>query len=281
VANEFTQMGLNTPGASTANRTTADRRNLAVIDAHDHTSGKGHSIAPAVLAAIVADGTAGDFADAVLAVLGATQPDALYGDVSGIDLTIGATTAFVPLATTADENPTHQHFTSAANLTGTVAKTASSATLVGTGTAFTTELTVGQLISVPGTAAEVFAVTAIADATHLTLSAAAANSATGQTAARLNNGFVCRVAGRYRITFSAGLTAVSAGTRTLSILVNTVLASHGNKIMAIGAANLADEVSCEVNLALWDVVQPKIASSEASSPFTGPRLSWTYLGAVA
>ena len=46
------------------------------------------------------------------------------------------------------------HFTSAANLTGTVAKAAASATLTGTGTAFTTELAVGQIISVPGTAAE-------------------------------------------------------------------------------------------------------------------------------
>lgn len=278
---EFTNMGLDVPGVSTSNRTTVDRRNLTKIDAHDHTTGKGVSIATAVLAAIVADGTSGDFSDQVIAVLNAVQADAIYGDIAGIDLTIAATTSLVPMATTDDENPVSQHFTSAAALTGTVAKVASSAAVVGTGTAFTTELTVGQMISIPGTAAETFVVTAIADNTHLTLSANAANSATGQTATRLNNGFACRKAGRYRMVFSAGLTAVSSGTRTLDILINGVLAKHAHKIVAIAAVNLAQQVETEVNLALYDYVQPRIASSEASSPFTSPRFSWTFLGAVS
>ena len=89
------------------------------------------------------------------------------------------------------------HFTSAANLTGTVAKTAASATLVGTGTSFTTELSVGQMISVPGTAAEVRVVTAIASNTSLTVAQAFTNSASGQTAARVNRGLVARQAGYY------------------------------------------------------------------------------------
>src|SRR6185437_14101347 len=68
-----------------------------------------------------------------------------------------------------DIDADNQHFTSAANLTGTLQKTSGSTAIVGTSTLFTTELSVGQVISVPGTAAEVAVVIAIADATHLTV----------------------------------------------------------------------------------------------------------------
>lgn len=102
------------------------------------------------------------------------------------------------------------HNTSSANLTGTVAKTASSATLTGTGTAFSTELSVGQMISVPGTAAEVRVVTAIASDTSLTVNSAFANTASGQTAARVNSGLVVPVAGRYRVD---GQIEYAAGTQ--------------------------------------------------------------------
>lgn len=79
------------------------------------------------------------------------------------------------------------HFTSAAALTGTVAKTATSANIVGTGTAFTTELAVNQIISIPGTAAEIGVVKTITDDTHLELWQVMANTASGQTATRVNN----------------------------------------------------------------------------------------------
>lgn len=78
------------------------------------------------------------------------------------------------------------HFTSAANLTGTVAKTSGSPNIVGTGTSFTTELTVNQVISIPGTATEIGVVKTITDNTNLVLWRNMANTATGQTAARRN-----------------------------------------------------------------------------------------------
>lgn len=278
---DHANMALNDPGGTTVSQNVLHRRNLTKIDDHDHTTGKGVTIGPAVLAAILADGTSGDFADYVKAALAVTPADAVFADIVGVDITIGATNSKVPFATTTDENPVNQHFESAANLTGTVSKVASSAAVVGVGTAFTTELTVGQLISIPGTAAETFAVTVITDNTHLTLSAVAANSASGQTAARLNNGLVCRKAGRYAGIFSAGFTAVSSGTRTLEVLVNDAVGPHAKMVYTVGAVSLAGQVAFVANLSQWDVVQPRIASTEASSPFTTPRFSWTYLGATS
>lgn len=91
------------------------------------------------------------------------------------------------------------HFTSAANLTGTVAKAAGSAVITGTGTSFTTELSVGQAVSIPGTAVETFIVSVITDNTHFTAYQTSVNTATGQTAARVNSVMAIRVAGYYHM----------------------------------------------------------------------------------
>lgn len=91
------------------------------------------------------------------------------------------------------------HFTSSGALTGTVSKTNGSATLTGSGTSFTTQLSVGQVISVPGTKTEKRVVTAIASNTSLTVSRAFTATASGQTATRVNSAIVARVAGFYSI----------------------------------------------------------------------------------
>jgi hypothetical protein len=122
---------------------------------------------------------------------------------------------------TEDQDADNQHYTSAANLTGTVAKTAASNALVGTGTAFTTELSIGQVISVPGTAAEVAVVIAITDATHLTVAGAGfANTASGQTATRVNSAVVFRQPGMFQVELGAYLAAVASGTVTVQIRLN-------------------------------------------------------------
>jgi len=100
--------------------------------------------------------------------------------------TIATSSSTKLLWNTDTEDANALHFTSAANLTGTVAKTATSANIVGTGTAFTTELAVNQVISIPGTATEIGVVKAITDDTHLELWQTMANNATGQTATRRN-----------------------------------------------------------------------------------------------
>lgn len=81
------------------------------------------------------------------------------------------------------------HFGSAAALTGTVTKTSGSATIVGSGTSFTTELSVNQVVTIPGTAEETFVVASIADNTHFTAWQTAANTASGQTATRRSSYF--------------------------------------------------------------------------------------------
>lgn len=102
------------------------------------------------------------------------------------------------------------HFTSAAALTGTVAKTNGSPNIVGTGTSFTTELTVNQVISIPGTATEIGVVKTITDNTHIVLWQNMANTASGQTATRRSE-FVAIPAGR------AGLYSVSGGLRWTTV----------------------------------------------------------------
>jgi hypothetical protein len=104
------------------------------------------------------------------------------------------------------------HFTSAAALTGTVTKTAASADIVGSGTLFTTELSVGQVISIPGTATEIGVVSVITDNTNLTLYQTMANSASGQTATRRNEfmSIPSGLGGYYAIFAAARWTTVTA-----------------------------------------------------------------------
>lgn len=125
----------------------------------------------------------------------------------------------------------NMHYTSAANLTGTVSKTASSTTVTGSSTLFTSELSVGQMISVPGTAAEPRVVTAIASDTSLTVQTAFANSASGQTAARLNNGIVFRTPGVYAICANASLTANATNERLLRVTANDATTAASGTII--------------------------------------------------
>ncbi len=71
------------------------------------------------------------------------------------------------------------------NLTGTVAKTAGNVTVVGTGTLFLSELSVGDPVTIPGGAVvypDIVIVQSIADNTHFDGYVAPINSASGQTA---------------------------------------------------------------------------------------------------
>lgn len=127
--------------------------------------------------------------------------------------------ADIPLLMDSDEIDTHAfHFTSAAALTGTVTKAATSDQIVGSSTLFTSELSVNQVISIPGTAVEWFVVKSIEDDTHLTTWAAAANSASGQTATRRNEALAIPAgkAGKYSIVG----TSFSSGTGAIYIIKN-------------------------------------------------------------
>lgn len=101
-----------------------------------------------------------------------------------------------------------------------MAKTAGSATLTGTGTAFTTQLSIGQIIRVPGTASEDRVVVSIASDTSLTVAGNYANTASGQTAQRLNSGIVARTAGVYNVFGSIEWANNTAGIRHLLVSRN-------------------------------------------------------------
>lgn len=82
----------------------------------------------------------------------------------------------------------------ATNLTGTVAKAASTA-VTGTGTLFTQEIKVGQIIRIPGgTATEDRQVAAITSDTSITVSAAFTTTATGQVGQRIDHAQVVKLA---------------------------------------------------------------------------------------
>jgi hypothetical protein len=119
------------------------------------------------------------------------------------------------------------HFTSAAALTGTVAKTASSGAIVGTGTSFTTELTVDQVISIPGTAVEYVRVTTITDNTHIDVLPVLANNASGQTATRRSGAVVipAGLGGYYDISFQAKISAATQAYLIVRQFTSTTAAS--------------------------------------------------------
>lgn len=122
------------------------------------------------------------------------------------------------LALNSERNDTdNMHYTSDAALTGTVAKAGTTA-LVGTSTQFTTELAVGQVISVPGGGGtELRVVTVITDDTNLTVAVAFANTASGQTASRVSGAVVIRTAGKYNFSAQVEFAYHATGQRLILV----------------------------------------------------------------
>lgn len=176
---------------------------------------------PAEIKTILATSTA-DISDFTTAVR------LLYGTVlayksSGAQTIQSATHTAITLDAE-DHDDLGQHFTSAAALTGTVAKSSSSnpTILVGTGTLFTTELTVGQVIDVPGTATERRVVIFITDDTHLTVNTAFVNTASGQTATRVNSTITILTTGNYELEGQVDFVSNSSNSRLIALWKNGV-----------------------------------------------------------
>jgi hypothetical protein len=163
------------------------------------------------------------------------------------------------------EDTQDQHFTSSANLTGTVAKTNGSDQLVGTGTSFTTELSVGQLIEVPGTAAEKRVVTAIADNTHLTVNANFANTAAGQTATRKNTALVCREAGFYIVGGAVRFATNATGLRDAVITLNGTQRARQRVMTTTTGGGAYLTVTTGLRLALWDYVELQVLQTSGGA----------------
>lgn len=178
----------------------------------------------------------------------------------------------------------NQHYTSSANLTGTVSKTASSSTLTGSGTAFLTELSVGQVIDVPGTIVERRVVSAIASDTSLTVAGQAFGyTASGQTATRVNTAFVARTPGRYLIVAQVDFNPNPTGYRRITIHLNAGLSSQ----TVIGqvyeeASNVVIKQSMQVSkvydLQQWDFVELYIEQTSGSAVTPTVELGIDFIG---
>jgi hypothetical protein len=135
---------------------------------------------------VVPDGVQGDIEVPVSGVL---QRVTVLPDQSGTMLVDVWKAAYASYPPTSGNSICAQNkpgvFGSAANLTGTVSKTAGSTTITGSGTSFSTALDVGDVIEVPGgTYTERVVVVAIASNTSLTVHRTMSFSASGQTASR-------------------------------------------------------------------------------------------------
>lgn len=166
---------------------------------------------------------------------------------------------------TEDSDADNQHFTSAANLTGTVTKAAASATLTGTGTAFTTELSAGQVISVPGTAAEKRVVIKITSNTLLTVNTPYVNTASGQTAARLNTPIVFRQPGQYTLTAGSYWASNATGFRKLAFVLNDTTVVAQSDQASIGATAMGLDLTVQRPFQQWDFVEVQVRQNSGGA----------------
>lgn len=166
---------------------------------------------------------------------------------------------------TEDSDADNQHYTSAAALSsGTVAKAGTSATLTGTGTVFLADLSVGQVISVPGTATEKRVVTAIASNTSLTVNSPFVNTASTQVATRLNSPIVFRQPGTYTVVLGAYFAAVSSGNVTAQIKVNDTTVIAEDVRAGINAA-AGYNVMATRSFQQWDFVEAVVTQTSAGA----------------
>jgi parallel beta-helix repeat protein len=199
-----------------------------------------------------------------------------------------ATQTALPFANTSGSDNDQMHVTSISNLTGTVTKTTGQNTLVGVGTLFLSELVVGQVIWVPGTANEFRVVSAIKDNLNLVVAGAAwANTAGAQTATRDNTGFVFRTPGFYSIVPMVSTPVQVAGTRrdiiiqlnatSATVAAGLVTATVGGTAIAqmtrdqiaTGAGIFNDMAPVMFKANQWDYIQLQVfQDSGASINFT-------------
>lgn len=177
-----------------------------------------------------------DFDAAITAASGSSPVGEGFGCQTANATVSGGGTAATLDITTIDDDDDDWHWTDTTAITGTVTKTASSTTLTGSGTSFTTELHPGSVISVPGTATEILAVRSIQSNTSLTLWAAPANSASGQTATRKREYFVVPEGKTGRYLWSVTVIIGTEATPTFNVAGFLAQQTNSVTITAVGPA---------------------------------------------
>lgn len=163
-------------------------------------------------------------------------------------------------------------------LTGTLAKTASSSAIIGTGTLFTTELVVGDWIDVPGTATERRQVASITDNTHLAVTTGAGfvNTASGQIAQKVSSGIKAVEAGIYEVIAQMNWDAGGTGFRQIMIEVNGVADESGSSPsptpysrIPASASNPSGTAASHMKLAAGDVVRAVARQTQGANVACG------------
>jgi hypothetical protein len=169
-----------------------------------------------------------------------------------------------------------------ATLTGTIAKTAGQNNLVGTGTLFTTELSVGDPIRVGG---EVNVVASITSNTAATVRSNWSTTASGQTYTRDNTLVQIKTPGVYRLSASIDFSnsSISGTNRRLYLRVNGVIVAKDSRIPHTTDYTYL-QVNKDIRLAAGDIVDIQayqdsggsltVINDGSASPF----LNATWLG---
>jgi hypothetical protein len=208
--------------------TVSDGATTSVPTAISH--GQWRNASPAAVTSLLLFPASGNFASGTtVRVYGEPMSAGGAATGTGTRLRISANqsittgTATLILWDTEDNDADNQHYTSSAALSaGTVSKVAASADIVGVSTVFTTDLSVGQVISIPGTATEKRVVIKITDNTHLTVNTPFVNSAATQTCTRINSAVVFRQPGFYTLEANIYSAALASGAVTLAYYLNSL-----------------------------------------------------------
>lgn len=154
------------------------------------------------------------------------------------------------------------HFTSVANLTGTVSKTATNATITGSGTSFTTELSVNQVFDIPGGGGnDRVVVASIASNTSLTVVTAPTHTASGQTATRVNSTIAIPsgYAGKWRFYGNVLWAANATGQRNIWFQKNGGTTVGANVVPGATAAfGVNQNFSMEINMTVGDYMELQV-----------------------
>ena len=148
-----------------------------------------------------------------------------------------------------------QHSTSTLVITGTLTTVSGSTALTGVGTAFTTELSVGQAINFPGSVSETRVVTGVTNNTAATVNRAWTNSTSSIGAAHVNSALVCTTEGTYDIWATIGFGSSTAGKREVYLRLNDTAYIGAAIVAPVSGDMTIVNVATDYDLSLWDFVE--------------------------
>lgn len=166
------------------------------------------------------------------------------------------TAASTPLIfNTEDFDTGGYHYIDSLNITGTVSTTSGANGLTGSGTLFTTELNVGQLVRLNASSTHDYVIIAIASDTSATLNRVAAATLSAVNAQRRAGAFVARAAGLYQVMAWCEFPASATGVREIELRINGVAKAGLGPTPGSGTRVSRLSIAFQPTLAQWDFVE--------------------------